>query len=94
MKCPSCGAAKLVHDTRDMPYTYKDKGETTAIPAVPGDCCSTSGEAVLGAEVAARVSAAVLAWEIRSAGWLRASRLEQRRGRGLCSATPNRQTHG
>jgi HTH-type transcriptional regulator/antitoxin MqsA len=72
MKCPSCGAAKLVHDTRDMPYTYKD--ETTAIPAVHGDCCSTSGEAVLGAEVAAR--------------------LERRRGRGLCSATPNRQTHG
>ena len=22
MKCPNCGAAKLVHDTRDMPYTH------------------------------------------------------------------------
>ena len=51
MKCPSCGAAKLVHDTRHMPCTYK--GETTAIPAVPGDCCSACSEAVLGAGVAA-----------------------------------------
>lgn len=58
MKCPSCGAAKLVHDTRDMPYTYK--GETTAIPTVPGDYCSACGEVVLGAEAAARVSAAML----------------------------------
>ena len=32
MKCPNCGKAKLVHDTRDMPYTYK--GESTVIPAV------------------------------------------------------------
>lgn len=37
MKCPICGAAELVHDTRDMPYTYK--GETTLIPAVTGDYC-------------------------------------------------------
>lgn len=29
MKCPCCGAAELVHDTRDMPYTYK--GEFTTI---------------------------------------------------------------
>ena len=27
MKCPCCGAAELIHDTRDMPYIYK--GETT-----------------------------------------------------------------
>jgi len=27
--------AELVHDTRDMPYTYK--GESTIIPAVTGD---------------------------------------------------------
>ena len=32
MKCPTCGAAELVHDTRDTPYTYK--GEATVIPAV------------------------------------------------------------
>jgi HTH-type transcriptional regulator/antitoxin MqsA len=34
MKCPCCGAAELIHDTRDMPCTYK--GETTTIPAVTG----------------------------------------------------------
>ncbi|MCD8459809.1 type II toxin-antitoxin system MqsA family antitoxin (plasmid) [Xylella taiwanensis] len=22
MKCPCCGAAELIHDTRDMPYTF------------------------------------------------------------------------
>jgi HTH-type transcriptional regulator/antitoxin MqsA len=58
MKCPSCGGAKLVHDTRDMPYTYK--GETTAIPAVAGDYCPACGEAVLAAAASARVSAAML----------------------------------
>ena len=30
MKCPNCAAAKLVRDTRDVPYTYK--GETTYCP--------------------------------------------------------------
>src|ERR1700691_4202296 len=35
MKCPTCSAAKLVHDTRDMPYTYK--GESTILPLVTGD---------------------------------------------------------
>ena len=23
MKCLVCGAAELIHDTRDLPYTYK-----------------------------------------------------------------------
>lgn len=58
MKCPACGAAELVHDTRDMPYTYK--GETTAIPAVAGDHCPACGESVLDAAATARVSAAML----------------------------------
>jgi YgiT-type zinc finger domain-containing protein len=35
MKCPCCGAAELIHDIRDMSYTYK--GETTTIPTVTGD---------------------------------------------------------
>ena len=35
MKCPVCGAAELIHDTRDLPYTYK--GETTLILAATGD---------------------------------------------------------
>ena len=30
--CPSCGAAELIHDTRDMPYVYK--GEHTTVPEV------------------------------------------------------------
>ena len=58
MKCPACGAAKLVHDTRDMPYTYK--GETTVIPAVAGGYCPVCGEAVLDADASTRVSAAML----------------------------------
>jgi len=45
MKCPDCGAAMLIHDTRDVPYTYK--GESTAIPAVTGDYCPACGELVL-----------------------------------------------
>ncbi len=54
MKCPSCGAAELIHDTRDMPYTYK--GETTAIPAVTGGFCPACGEAILNAEHGDRYS--------------------------------------
>ena len=45
MKCPVCGAAELIHDTRDLPYTYK--GETTLIPAVTGDFCPACAESVL-----------------------------------------------
>jgi hypothetical protein len=38
MKCPVCGAAELIHDTRDLPYTYK--GDATMIPAVsPSPTC-------------------------------------------------------
>lgn len=45
MKCPNCGKAKLVHDTRDVPYTYK--GESTVLPAVTGDFCPACDEYVL-----------------------------------------------
>lgn len=55
MKCPTCGAAKLVHDTRDMPYTYK--GESTNLPAVTGDFCPACGEAVLDRSESVRVGA-------------------------------------
>ena len=54
MKCPSCGAAKLIRDTRDMPYIYK--GENTVIPAVTGDFCPACGEAVLSREQGDRYS--------------------------------------
>ncbi|MFT4179542.1 MAG: type II toxin-antitoxin system MqsA family antitoxin [Thermomonas sp.] len=48
MKCPVCGGAELVHDTRDEPYTYK--GQTTTIPAVTADYCPVCGEGVLERE--------------------------------------------
>jgi len=60
MKCPSCAAAELVRDTRDMPYTYKS--ETTVIPTVTGDYCPACGEVVLDAVESTRVSVALLAF--------------------------------
>lgn len=53
MKCPVCGAAELVHDTRDLPYTYK--GDTTLIPAVTGDFCPACAESILDASESDRV---------------------------------------
>ena len=44
MKCPVCGAAELIHDTRDLPYAYK--GESTVIPAVTADFCPACGESI------------------------------------------------
>ncbi len=44
MKCPVCGAAELIHDTRDMPYTYK--GETTTLVAVTADFCPACDESI------------------------------------------------
>lgn len=58
MKCPTCAAADLVHDTRDMPYTYK--GESTVIPSVTGDFCPACGEAVLEMGESARTSTLML----------------------------------
>jgi len=53
MKCPSCGKGKLVHDTRDIDYTYK--GETTTVPSVTGDFCTACDEYVLDMEESRRV---------------------------------------
>ena len=53
-KCPCCGAAQLIHDTRDMPYTYT--GENTTIPLVTGDFCPACGEVVLNREQGDRYS--------------------------------------
>ncbi len=53
MKCPVCGAAELVHDTRDVPFTYK--GETTVIAAVTGYFCPACAESVLDAAESNRV---------------------------------------
>ena len=57
MKCPVCGAARLVRDTRDLPYTYK--GESTIIEAVTGDYCPACDEVVLDATEAEPTSAAM-----------------------------------
>ncbi len=54
MKCPSCGAARMMRDTRDVPYVYK--GESTRIPAVTGDFCSACGEILLDQEQGDRYS--------------------------------------
>ena len=53
MKCPVCGAAELIRDTRDLPYTYK--GETTVLSAVTGDFCPACAESVLEASESDRV---------------------------------------
>jgi HTH-type transcriptional regulator/antitoxin MqsA len=53
MKCPVCGAAELIHDTRELPYTYK--GETTVISAVTGDFCPACAESILDASETDRV---------------------------------------
>jgi HTH-type transcriptional regulator/antitoxin MqsA len=47
MKCPTCQEAELIHDTRDLSYTYK--GETSIISAVTGDFCPACAESVLDA---------------------------------------------
>lgn len=54
MKCPVCGAAELIHDTRDIPYAYK--GESTIIPAVTGEFCPSCEEVVLNREHGDRYS--------------------------------------
>lgn len=40
MKCPVCGAAELIHDSRDLPYTYE--GETTIIIAAVTRCATSA----------------------------------------------------
>ena len=58
MKCPICGSAELVSDTRDKSYTYK--GESTTIPSVTGDFCPACGEAVLEKSESVRISSLIL----------------------------------
>jgi HTH-type transcriptional regulator/antitoxin MqsA len=53
MKCPVCGAAELIQDTRDQPYTYK--GEATVIASVTGEFCPACAESVLDAAESNRV---------------------------------------
>jgi HTH-type transcriptional regulator/antitoxin MqsA len=53
MKCPVCGAAELIRDIRDIPYTYK--GDSTVIAAVTGDFCPACAESILDAAESNRV---------------------------------------
>jgi HTH-type transcriptional regulator/antitoxin MqsA len=53
MKCPVCGGADLIHDTRDLSYVYK--GETTVIAGVTGDFCPACAESILDATQSDRV---------------------------------------
>jgi HTH-type transcriptional regulator/antitoxin MqsA len=48
----------MIHETRDMPYTYK--GESTLIPAVAGDWCTACDEVLIGVESGQKVSVAML----------------------------------
>lgn len=60
MKCPACGAAKLIHDTRDIGYTYK--GDSTIIPAVTADFCTACDESITDANESRRVMGLMLAF--------------------------------
>ncbi|WP_343731238.1 type II toxin-antitoxin system MqsA family antitoxin [Duganella sp.] len=52
MKCPTCGNAELVHDTRDVPFSRN--GATSTIEAVTGDFCPACVGMVLDTEQGAR----------------------------------------
>ena len=47
MRCPNCGDANLVRDTRDVIYAYK--GEETTLLQVTGDFCPACEESILDA---------------------------------------------
>lgn len=57
MNCPNCGAAELLHETRDLPYLYR--GTSTTLPAITGDYCPACGEAVLDQAEGDRYSALI-----------------------------------
>jgi HTH-type transcriptional regulator / antitoxin MqsA len=60
MRCPVCGAAELIRDTRDLPYTYK--GESTTIPAVMADFCPACDESITDLGETERVMRAMQAF--------------------------------
>lgn len=53
MRCPTCGAAELVADVRDVPHTYR--GETTLLEQVRGEYCPACGEYLTDCEESDRV---------------------------------------
>lgn len=61
MQCPMCGGAHLVHERRDVLYTYK--GRQTVLPAIEADWCSTCGEALFAPGEGDRYGTAVKAFQ-------------------------------
>lgn len=57
MNCPCCGAAGLIHETRDISIPYKDG--SIVVPAVTGDFCSACGESILDREQSERCMTAM-----------------------------------
>ncbi|WP_431259766.1 type II TA system antitoxin MqsA family protein [Roseateles chitinivorans] len=60
MKCPACGFARTMRDTRDLKHVYK--GVSTTIPAVTGDFCPSCDEVTLDMDESGRVMKAVRAF--------------------------------
>ena len=60
MKCVSCGKAEMVHETRNVSYTYK--GQTTTFPNVSGDYCNACGESLHNEEEAEYLNGAMLSF--------------------------------
>lgn len=63
MNCPICGAAKLVRDTRGVPYLYK--GDVAIISQVTGDFCPACDESILDAAGSSRTMSSMLAFSKR-----------------------------
>ena len=61
MKCPNCGGAEWIRDTRDWSYTYK--GETTSISSVTGDFCPVCDEVVFDREQGDRYAEWIAAFQ-------------------------------
>ena len=60
MKCPVCGAAEMIFDTRDIPYVYK--GVSTVLPSVVGQFCPACDESLLDAAESRRTMDVMLAF--------------------------------
>ena len=61
MKCPECGAAELIRDSRNLRYVYK--GESTTIRAVKGEFCPACDEVVLDEKQGDRYSGLISAFQ-------------------------------
>ena len=60
MKCPVCGSAELINDTRDLSYTYK--GKPTVLLAVKADFCPACDESIKDKAETERVIREMLAF--------------------------------